>query len=76
MSDINTLFTQHLSTVTQHNQVGTSSFKANVVCPTCHGYGQLYAHQPQYYDVDIEYIKCYNCDGKGLVEVNVKLWRE
>lgn len=76
MSDINTLFAQHLSTVTQHNQVDTSLFKANIVCPKCNGYGVVLNKTPLYYSVDIEHIICNNCNGKGLVEVNVKLWRE
>lgn len=76
MSDISTRFAQHLSTITQHNQVDTSSFKANVVCPKCNGYGEVFNRTPLYYDLDIVKISCNNCNGKGLVEVNVKVWRE
>lgn len=61
--------------VCSKNYVYEDYAKLRILCPECEGKKKVVLHMGNAYD-NTEFTECSNCVGSGIVEFNVKVWRD
>lgn len=61
--------------ITDKNYINTNESEIRVLCPCCDGTKYVVVREAIPYEPEVKK-ECSNCKGTGIVEFNIKIWRD